>query len=101
VKQNPSKRKPQLGGDFANRLYYVLASGLENNGLFGFETTPRASLTYDLVRPGGKHIFNGTKLHASFGKGIKEPSICQEFSSLFGVLSTLINGPQLIQQFGV
>ena len=34
----------QLAGDIKNRLYYTIGSGLEDNGLFGFAATPRASL---------------------------------------------------------
>lgn len=91
----------QLAGDLFSRLYYTLGSGIENNALFGVATTPRASLAYYLVRPNESHIFSGTKLRASFGNGIKEPSIYQQANSLNGLLSTLANGSQLIAQYGV
>jgi vitamin B12 transporter len=91
----------QLSGDFRNRLFYNLGTGLEDNGLFGFAATPRASLAYYLVRPSGSGFFSGTKLHGSFGKGIKEPSIFQQSNSLYGTLLTVPNGNQLIGQYSI
>ena len=57
----------QLAGDLGNRLYYTLGSGLEDNGLFGFAATPRASVAYYLARPSSARWLSGTKLHGSFG----------------------------------
>jgi iron complex outermembrane receptor protein/vitamin B12 transporter len=74
---------------------------LEDNGLFGFAATPRASLAYYLVRPTASSFFSGTKLHGSFGKGIKEPSIYDQANSLYGTLAALPNGSQLITQYDV
>src|ERR1700677_4972352 len=91
----------QLEGDIRNRLYYTLGSGLEDNGLFGFAATPRASLAYYLFRPTNTHWLNGTKLNFSFGKGIKEPSIYYQSISLFGIFAALPNGPELIKQYHV
>ncbi len=88
----------QLAGDLKNRLFYNLGTGLEDNGLFGFAGTPRASLVYYLVRPSGASFFSGTKLHGSFGKGILEPGIFEQSNSLYGELT----GQQaLINQYGV
>jgi len=91
----------QLMGDFRNRLFWNLGTGLEDNGLFGFAATPRASLAYYLVRPSDNGFFTGTKLHGSFGKGIKEPSVYQQANSLFGLLAPLSNGADLIAQYNV
>ncbi|MGC2401530.1 MAG: TonB-dependent receptor plug domain-containing protein, partial [Acidobacteriaceae bacterium] len=91
----------QLAGDLWNRLYYTIGSGLEDNGLFGFAATPRASLAYYLLRPGGSSFFNGTKLNFSFGKGIKEPSIYYQSISLYDILAEQPNGSELISQYGV
>ncbi len=76
----------EFSGDIANRLFYTAGSGLENNGLYGFAATPRASLAYYLLRPSTAGLFNGTKLHGTFGKGIKEPSVYQQGHSLYGEL---------------
>ncbi len=91
----------QLAGDVSSRLYYTLGSGIEDNALFGIAGTPRASLAYYLLRPRASRLLNGTKIRASFGKGIKEPNIYQQTGSLFGLLSGLPNGSQLIAQYGV
>jgi vitamin B12 transporter len=91
----------QISGDVRNRLYYNIGSGIENNGLFGVAGTPRASIAYYLARPSATGWLSGTKLHASFGKGIKEPNVFQQGSSLFDLLSGVPDGSQLIAQFHV
>ncbi len=91
----------QLEGDIRNRLYYTVGSGLEDNGLFGFAATPRASLAYYLFRPTNTHWLNGTKLNFSFGKGIKEPSIYYQSISLYDIFAALPNGAELIKQYHV
>ncbi len=91
----------QISGDIRNRLYYNVGSGIENNGLFGLAGTPRASLAYYLVRPSAAGWLTGTKLHASFSKGIKEPNIFEQGGSLFDILSAVPNGEQLIAQYHV
>ncbi|QMV17321.1 TonB-dependent receptor plug domain-containing protein [Granulicella sp. 5B5] len=91
----------QTSGEFQSRLFYNLGTGLEDNGLFGFADTPRVSLAYYLARPSSGIFFSGTKLHGTFGKGIKEPSIFQQADSLYGTLAPLPNGSQLIEQYHV
>ncbi len=91
----------QLEGDIRNRIYYTIGSGLEDNGLFGFAATPRASLAYYLFRPGNHGWFSGTKLNFSFGKGIKEPSIYYQSISLYDILDAAPNGGELINQYHV
>jgi len=90
----------QFSGDIRNRLFYNLGTGLEDNGLFGFAGTPRASLAYYLVRPSASAFFSGTKLHGSFGKGIKEPSIYDQENSLYNYFITN-NENQLISRYSV
>jgi iron complex outermembrane receptor protein/vitamin B12 transporter len=101
VSQGNYSYTTQLSGDVKNRLYYTVGSGLEKNGLYGFAATPRASLAYYAVRPSSSSFLSGTKLHASFGKGIKETSILNQESSLYSVLAQQTNGQQLIAQYGV
>jgi len=82
------------------RLFYSLGGGIEKNEIFGVEGTPRASLAYYAFRP--DHGFlRGTKLLFNFGKGVKEPAIFDETSSLFDLLRQQPNGDQLIRQFGI
>ena len=91
----------QFNGGFGNRLFYTVGSGVDNNAVFGFAATPRASLAYHLIRPNDHGIFSGTRLHFNFGKGIKEPSIYHETNSLYELLQTIPNGGQIISQFHV
>jgi vitamin B12 transporter len=83
----------QLSGGFGQRLYYTVGSGLENNAVFGFAATPRASLAYHLVRPSGQGLFSGTRLVFNFGKGILEPSIYQETNSVYNLLQSVGYSP--------
>ena len=87
-------------GDLWNRFFYSLGGGIERNAVFGVEATPRVSLAYYPFHP-SVGFFRGTKLKFNFGKGIKEPSIFDESSSLFGLLLQQPGGQQLIQKFGV
>jgi iron complex outermembrane receptor protein/vitamin B12 transporter len=91
----------QFSGDIGNRFFYNLGTGLEDNGLFGFAATPRASLAYYLVRPASSSFLSGTKLHGSFGKGIKEPSVYDQANSLYGYFEAQPNGNQSISQYHV
>jgi iron complex outermembrane receptor protein/vitamin B12 transporter len=79
----------EFQGDIRKRLFYTVGSGLENNGLFGVAGTPRASLAWKVT--------DGTKLRASFGKGIKEPALYDQIESLYGTLESLGEG-QIIAQ---
>ena len=101
IERNNYSYTIQLTGDVRNRLFWNLGTGLEDNGLFGFAATPRASLAYYLVRPSSSGFLTGTKLHGTFGKGIKEPSVYSQANSLYGLLAPLSNGSQLISQYHV
>jgi iron complex outermembrane receptor protein/vitamin B12 transporter len=91
----------ELHGNLWNRLYATLGVGVEKNAVFGLAATPRASLAYYLVRPRSSGALAGTKLKFNYGQGIQEPDIFSADNSLFGLLSQLPNGPQLISQFHV
>ncbi len=91
----------QISGDAANRLFYVLGSGIEANDLYGKALTPRASLAYYVSRPGSNALLSGTKLHASFGKGVQEPSVNDQVYSLYGTFQSFAGGQALIHQYGI
>jgi vitamin B12 transporter len=94
----------EIQGGLWNRLFYTLGGGIEDNTVFGVAGTPRASLAYYLVRPGGGDFFSGTRITFNFAKGIKEPSIYYQNNSLYGLLSNtslVPNGLQLIQQYHI
>lgn len=79
----------QLQGDIANRLFYTLGGGIEDNGLFGIAGTPRASLAWQAAQGSAGKIFGGTKLRASFGKGIKEPAIFDQLDSVHSLVPSV------------
>lgn len=90
----------QINGGFWNRLYYTAGAGLEDNAVFGFAATPRASLAYYVAKPSDKALLGGTRLVFNFGKGIKEPSIYEQTNSLYYLLQQ--NGDQAaIAQYGI
>jgi vitamin B12 transporter len=91
----------QLQGDILNRLFYTVGGGIEDNGLFGLAGTPRASLAWQVAKERTGKIFTGTKLRASFGKGIKEPAVFDQLDSLYPLLASLPGGSQLISQYHV
>lgn len=88
----------QMGGEFRNRLFYTAAGAVEKNALFGTVGSPRAGATWYIVRPGtGLH---GTKLNFNFSRGYQEPTLSQQFGSLYGFLQA--NGGQTtIAQDGI
>lgn len=80
----------QLGGEFKNRFFYTAAGNLEKNGLFGTVGTPHAGATWYIVRPG--RGARGTKLDFNFANGYQEPTLEQQFGSLYAFLQQ--NGGQ-------
>jgi len=91
----------QLAGNLWDRLYATAGVGIEDNAIFGVAASPRVSLAYYLARLQSTGFLNGTKLRFNYGRGIKEPAIFDESTSLFALLSQLPNGPQLMSQFHV
>jgi vitamin B12 transporter len=78
----------QLSGSFRERLYYVAGAGLEDNDVFGFDTAPRASLAWHVLRPRSGGVFSGTRLVFNYAKGIREASIYTETNSLYEILKS-------------
>jgi len=87
----------QLAGDFKNRFFYQIGGGVQKNHVYGVQGTPRGSATYYLQRPGAGFL-HGTKLNFNFAKGVKEPSLTEQFNSLYDTLLSQPGGEQAIQQ---
>ncbi len=86
-------------GDFKNRFFYTLGGSLERYSLFGTQTSPRAGLSYYVLRP-RRGIFSGTRVLFNFGDAVREPSLTDQFYSLYSFLQA--NGGQAtIQQLGI
>ncbi len=88
-------------GSLGRRLYATAGGGLDKNAVFGFAATPRVSLAYYLRRPSTSGFFSDTKLRFNFATGIKEPSIAEQGSSLYELLSQLPQGSALIATYGI
>lgn len=64
-------------------LYVSGGLGVDDNDIFGTAWTPRVSVAAYLRRPSASESVGDTKLTFNAGKGIKEPSLGQELSSLY------------------
>ena len=78
-------------GDFKGRFFYTLGGSLEHYSLFGTQTSPRAGLTYYVLKPKAG-IFSGTRVLFNFGDAVREPSLTDQFYSLYSFLQ--LNGGQ-------
>ena len=64
-------------------LYVTGGLGIDHNAIFGNAVTPRVSVAAYLRKPSATDALGDTKLTFNAGRGIKEPSLGQELSSLF------------------
>ena len=74
-------------GDFKSRLFYTLGGDLEHYSLFGVQTTPRAGVSLYALKP-RRGIFSGTRVLFNFGDAVREPSLTDQFYSLYNFLQT-------------
>lgn len=88
-------------GNLRDRLFATAGLGIESNAVFGFANSPRASLAYYARRPAAAASWGHTKLNFNFGTGIKEPSLADQESSLFDVLSQVSGGAGLIARYRI
>jgi len=72
----------QFAGDLRSRLFYSVGGALEKNHLFGIAGTPRVGLAYVPIFP-GSGWFRGSRFRANVATGIQEPSIVDEYTSLY------------------
>ncbi|HET7105083.1 MAG TPA: TonB-dependent receptor plug domain-containing protein, partial [Terracidiphilus sp.] len=88
-----------IHGDARGRFFYNLGGDLEHYSLFGTQVSPRAGFSAYLLRP-REGIFSGTRLLFNFGDAVREPSLTDQFYSLYSFLS--INGGSFtIQQLHI
>lgn len=85
-------------GDFKSRVFYTLGGSLEHYSLFGVQTSPRVGVSGYILRP-RKGIFSGTRVLFNFGDSVREPTLTDEFGSLYKFL--LSNDSQAIQELGI
>jgi iron complex outermembrane receptor protein/vitamin B12 transporter len=82
-------------GDFKNRFFYTLGGSVEDYSLFGVETTPRAGVSYYALKP-RNGIFSGTRILFNYGDAVREPTLTDEFGSLYQFL--VENGLQSVAE---
>jgi iron complex outermembrane receptor protein/vitamin B12 transporter len=86
-------------GDFKDRFFYTLGGSLGHYSIFGTQTPARAGLTYYILRP-RRGIFSGTRVLFNFGDAVQEPTLDDQYYSLYNFLQT--NGGQpTIQQLNL
>ena len=86
-------------GDFKDRFFYTLGGGIEHYSLYGTQTSPRGGFSFYALRP-RSGVFSGTRVLFNFAEGVREPSLTDQFYSLYNFLAT--NGGQsTIQQLHI
>lgn len=89
-----------LRGGLWNRLFATGGVSADRNTPFGSTANPQASLAwYPRLGQGGG--WGATRLRASGGTALKDPSLDEEEFSLYQELFTAPGGEALIQQFGL
>lgn len=88
-------------GSVRQRFFGTTGVGIESNAVFGLAATPRASAAYYLRRPASALLFGHTRLRFNLGTGIEEPSLTEQESSLYALLTQTRRGPALIRQYRI
>lgn len=81
------------------RLFVTGGLGWDHNEIFGNAVSPRISVAAYLREPSGQPL-GDTKLTFNAGKGIKEPSLFQELSSLFALIPAATAGSSGVNPVG-
>ena len=86
-------------GDFKSRFFYNLAGDLEHYSLFGTQTTPQGAFSFYALRP-RPGIFSGTRVLFNYGDAVREPSLLDQFFSLYSFLA-MNGGQSTVQQLHI
>ncbi len=89
----------EFEGQFRHRVFYSLGGAVQRNSLYGTQGEPQLGLSYYAVRPGERWL-HGTRARFQFAKGVQEPSLAAQLSSLYESLLG-INDSTDITRFGV
>ena len=71
----------QAQGEVKHRVFYTLGGAVQRNSLYGTRGEPQLGLAAYLLRPRAGW-FRGTKVRVNFSKGVQEPSLATQLSSL-------------------
>jgi len=91
VERNNYDYRAAVHGDFKGRFFYTLGGDLEHYSAFGTQTTPRAGFSFFALKP-RQGIFSGTRILFNYGDAVREPSLTDQFYSLYSFLQA--NGGQ-------
>lgn len=99
VERNNFDYMAAVHGDFKGRFFYTLGGGLEHYSLVGVQTTPRAGVSYYVLRP-HNGVFSGTRILFNFGESVREPTLPEQDDSLYNFLEQNA-GQSTIQQLNI
>lgn len=89
-----------LQAGVGSRWFFSGGGSVDRNTPFGTSGSPQASLAF-YPRLRRSSWWDETRLRASAGTALKDPSLIEEQSSLFQALIGAPGGPALIRQFGL
>ena len=89
----------EVHGDFKGRLFYTLGGSLQRYQIIGTQTSPRFGVSYYALKP-RRGIFNGTRLSFNFAQAVREPTLADQFGSLYTFLENN-GGDQTVQQLHI
>ena len=89
----------EVHGDFKGRFFYTLGGSLQRYQVIGTQTSPRFGVSYYLFKP-RPGIFNGTRLSFNFAQAVREPTLADQFGSLYNFLQAH-GGQQTIEQLHI
>ena len=75
----------QVQGSAWHRLFYTLGGAVQRNSLYGTQGEPQFGLAFYAKQP-ARGWFRGTKMTFNFSKGVQEPSLSTQLSSLYASL---------------
>jgi vitamin B12 transporter len=84
----------------AERLYVTGGLGVDHNEIFGYQATPRVSVAAYVRQPSARGAFGDTKVTFNAGRGIKEPSLFQQLSSLYALIPASAAASQGVSPIG-
>jgi len=90
----------EVHGDFKGRLFYTLGGSLEHYQIIGTQTSPRAGLSFYVVKP-RRGFFNGTRFNGNFSDAVREPTLADQSGSLYSFLQAQPGGAATIQQLHI
>ncbi|MGI4853364.1 MAG: TonB-dependent receptor [Janthinobacterium lividum] len=88
-----------VAGQIRNRIFYSLGGAVQRNSLYGTQGQPQLGLSYYAVRPGARWL-HGTRVRFQFAKGVQEPNLTAQLSSLYNSLLAMKDTAD-VTKFGV